>query len=45
MAHLVDKETVERANAVLLLSVLWGGLAACVIAAMAFEIGYWLASW
>jgi hypothetical protein len=45
MAHLVDKEMVARANTVLLLSVLWGGLAACVIAAMVFEIGYWLASW
>ena len=44
MAHLVDKDTVERANAVLLLSVLWGGLAACVIAAMVFEFGYWLTS-
>ena len=43
MTHLVDKEAVERANAVLLLSVLWGGLAACVIAAMVFEFGYWLA--
>ncbi len=45
MAHLVDKEVVERANAVLLLGVLWGGLAACIIAAMVFEIGYWFASW
>lgn len=43
MAHLVDKEFVERANAVLLLSVLWGGFAACVIGALIYDIGYWLA--
>jgi len=43
MAHLVDKELVERANAVLLLSVLWGGFAACVIGALAYDISYWLA--
>jgi hypothetical protein len=45
MAHIVDKETVERANAVLLLSVVWGAIAACVIAAMVFEIGYWVDAW
>jgi len=45
MAHLVDKHFLERANAVLLLSVLWGGLAVCVIAALAYDIGHWLANW
>ena len=43
MAHLVDKELVERANAVLLLSVLWGAFAACVIGALVYDISYWLA--
>jgi len=43
MAHLVDKEVVGRANAVLLLSGLWGGFAACVIGALAYDISYWLA--
>ncbi len=45
MTHLVDKQLIERANAVLLLSVLWGGLAACVIAALVYDIGHWLANW
>jgi hypothetical protein len=45
MAHLVDKEFVERANTVLLLGVLWGGLAACVIGALAYDIAYWLQGW
>ena len=44
MSHLVDKHFVERANAVVLLSVLWSGLAACVIAALAFDIAYWFAN-
>ena len=40
MAHLVDKHFVERANRVLLLSILWGALAACVIGALAYDIIY-----
>ncbi len=38
MAHLVDREFVERANTVLLLGV-------CVIGALAYDIGYWLQAW
>jgi hypothetical protein len=41
MAHLVDKEFLERANSILLLGILWGGLAACVIAATLFDIVWW----
>jgi hypothetical protein len=41
MTHLVDRHTVERANAVLLLSVLWGAFAACVVAALIYDISYW----
>ena len=43
MAHLIDKEFIGRANTVLLLSVLWGGLAVCAIGALAYDIAYWLA--
>jgi hypothetical protein len=45
MAHLVDKEFVERANTVLLLGILWTGLAVCVIGALAYDIAYWLQNW
>jgi hypothetical protein len=45
MAHLVDKEFVERANTVLLLGILWGALAACVIGALAYDVAYWLEGW
>jgi hypothetical protein len=43
MTHLVDKHVVERANTVLLLSLIGGGLAACAIGAMIYDISYWLA--
>ncbi len=42
MAHLLDKHVLERANSLLLLSLLWGGLAACVIAATVYDISLWL---
>lgn len=45
MSHLVDKEFIERANSVLLLGILWGALAACVLGALAFDIGHWMANW
>ena len=45
MAHLVDKELVERANAALLLSLLGGALAACVIGALVQDISYWFGAW
>jgi hypothetical protein len=38
MAHLVDKHFVQRANTALMLSILWGGLAACVIGALAYDV-------
>ena len=45
MAHPVDKHFVERANTVLLLTVLWGALAACAIGAMVYDIAHWLNAW
>jgi len=45
MAHLVDKEFVERANTVLLLDILLTGLAVCIIGALAYDIAYWLQNW
>jgi hypothetical protein len=45
MAHLVDKEFVERANMMLLLGILWGGFAACVVGAVAYDIASLLQGW
>ena len=38
MAHLVDRHFVQRANTALMLSILWGGLAACAIGAIVYDI-------
>ena len=45
MAHLVDKDLVQRANTAVLLSILWGALAACAIGAMIYDIAYWVGAW
>ena len=42
MAHLVDRELVDRANTFLLLSVLGGSFAACAIGALVHDISRWL---
>jgi hypothetical protein len=41
MAHLIDKNLVERVNNALLLGILWAALATCVLGALAYDIGYW----
>ena len=43
MAHLLDKHLIERASADLLLSLLWGGLAVCVVAALVYDVTRWFA--
>jgi hypothetical protein len=45
MGHFIDRQLVERANAVLLLGILGGGFAACAITAILYDIAYWLAAW
>ena len=44
VSRLVDKRFVERANAVLLLGILWGALAVCVLGALSYDIVYWFAA-
>jgi hypothetical protein len=41
MAHLVDKEFIDRAESVVLLSILWGAFGACVVAALIYDLAYW----
>lgn len=43
--HLVEKETLVRANVAVLLTLVWGGLAACALAAAVYDIGHWVADW
>lgn len=45
MAQLLDKHLIERANATVLLAVVWGGLAGCVLAALIYDIAAALRSW
>ena len=45
MAHLIDKNLVERANTALLLGILWAALAICVLGALAYDITYWFEGW
>jgi hypothetical protein len=41
----VDKHFVERAHTVLLLGILWGALAVCVLGALSYDIAFWFGSW
>jgi hypothetical protein len=42
MAHLVEKEFIERANRMLMLGFLWAGFAACAVGALIYDIDRWL---
>ena len=41
MMHLVEKETLWRANAAFLKTAVCGGLAACALGAAIYDIGRW----
>jgi hypothetical protein len=42
MAHPIDRHMIQRANTALLISMIWAGLGACVLAAVIYDIAYWL---
>jgi hypothetical protein len=42
MAHLLNRHSLQRANTILLLGTLWGGLAICALGALAFDVALWL---
>jgi hypothetical protein len=45
-AHIADRSFVERATTVLLLGILWSGLAACILGALSYDIARWFeGSW
>jgi hypothetical protein len=41
MVHFVGKQFLQRANTVLVLTLVWGGVAACAIAATIYDISHW----
>lgn len=45
MAHLMEKETLVRANSALLLALVGGGLAACAVGAVVYDIGRLVGAW
>jgi hypothetical protein len=45
MAHLLEKETLLRANSALLLAIVGGGLAACAVGAVVYDIGRLVGAW
>jgi len=45
MAHLADKRLVERVNTMLLMGILWSGLAICVLGALSYDIAHWFGAW
>jgi hypothetical protein len=45
MAHLMEKGTFLRANSALLLTFVGGGLAACAVGAVVYDIGRMVGAW
>jgi hypothetical protein len=45
MSHLIDRDSLERANSVLLLTTVGGGLAACAVGAIIYDIGKLFSVW
>jgi hypothetical protein len=45
MAHFMEKETLLRANSALLLALVGGGLAACAVGAVIYDIGRMVGAW
>ena len=45
MAHLVEKETLLRANSAMILTLVGGGLAVCALGAVIFDIGRAFGAW
>jgi hypothetical protein len=45
VAHLVDRKLIERANTMVLMGILWSGLAVCVLGALSYDIAHWFSAW
>jgi hypothetical protein len=45
MSHLVDKRSLARANGVLLLTLVGGGLAACAVGAVVYDLVQLFSAW
>jgi hypothetical protein len=45
MSHLVEKETLIRANTALMLTLVWGALGLCAFGAVVYDVGRWFQAW
>jgi hypothetical protein len=45
MAHLVEKQTLLRANSAMMLTLIGGGLIVCALGAVIFDIGRAVGAW
>ena len=45
MAHLMEKGTFVRANSAVLLALVGGGLGACAVGAVVYDIGRMVGAW
>jgi hypothetical protein len=45
MPHILEKQTLLRANTAVMLSLVWGGLALCALGAVVYDIGRMLTAW
>lgn len=45
MAHLVEKETLLRANSAMMLTLIGGGLVVCALGSVVFDIGRAFGVW
>ena len=45
MAHLMEKGTLLRANSALLLALVGGGLVACAVGAVIYDVGRMVGAW
>ena len=45
MPHHIPVREVARANLAIALTLVWSGVAACVVAAVVFDVGRWLEAW
>jgi hypothetical protein len=43
--HVVDKEHLDRLESAIMLGLIGGGLAACVIGAAFYDVGRWFSMW
>src|SRR5262245_27730942 len=41
VSHLFNKRSIERANMLLLLGIIWGALGVCMVGAFAYDIAFW----